>query len=428
MGGALLYKRSMILRLFNAGLRLGSLGVKMILTLYMGRYLGLDQFGTYGLVAASVAIAIPLMGLRTDYSITRELVTSSGVDLAAKMRDQAVFYGLNYIIVALGVVVLLWGVPGAVDYHVGIYALLLSILESLATMTSTNLVSLRRPVLANVLFFVRSAAWAIPVMVIGFFQPEWRTAQAVFIFWSAGVLASLAVTAWFWRDIPWLEAFRRPVDWKWVKSHVRMSFFIWLGAVGAAAAGNADRFVVDHFLGREFVGISSFYGSFVVAISSLLYSGIFAFGFPQLVNHYRERNDAAFRHEAWRLTLHASVSGGILALIIGVIVPQLGGFLGRQEFEDQAFTLWLILFGIWLRSVTESIYYVMYARHQDRPIWIGNLLQLLVALVSGVLLVASLGFEGVGYSAIATSVFIGLWRLYFLKRGIPPRPDTGGEI
>ncbi len=411
----------MIQRLFNAGLRMGSLGTKLLLTLYMGRYLGLDEMGTYGLVAAYVAIAIPLLGMRIDYSISREIVGNKPMLLACKMREQALFYLSNYAGLAVLVLLGLSLHYKGLDPQIAAYALVLAILESLATMTSGNLVSLRRPVLANILFFIRSAAWAVPVIGLGFFWPSLRTAEFVFNFWIFGVLSSLLVTAFVWRNLPWGKVMERPINYAWVKRHVRISFFIWLGAVGAAAAGNVDRFVVDHFLGRDFVGIASFYGSFVVAISSLIYSGVFAFGFPHLVALHREGKQAAFTRETWKMTGQATIAASFMALLIGLLVPWLGQQFGRPEFTTNAPTLWLILLGIWLRSVSESIYYVMYARHQDRPIWIGNILQLVVALGSSALLVPIFGFIGIGYSAVLTAIFVCIWRMFFLFRFIPAR-------
>jgi len=407
---------TVFLQLLNAGLRLASLCSKLLLTLYMGRYLGLTEMGTYGLVAAYVAIAIPLLGMRLDYVVSRDIIGLEPLPLTHRMRDQLVFYGINYALFAVAVAIYLLCFGGSANLGIGLFVLVLAITESLGAFTSGNLVSLKRPILSTILFFIRSALWVFPVMAVGFFMPEFRTANFIFACWLVGVLISLGLTAYVWRLLPWAKAMAQPVDWAWVRRSVTVSFPIWLGAVGAAAAGNLDRFVVEHFLGRDFVGIASFYASFVGAMIGLLQNGVMSFGYPKLVAHFKNGEQAAFKAEAWRMTWQAGLSVGIMSVAVALLVPYLGNQFGRPEFAQYAATLWLMLFGVWLKSLAESLYYVLYARHQDRPIWIGNIVLLGVSLATNIVFVPAFGFIGIGYSALCSAIFIALWRLYWVMK------------
>ncbi len=409
-------QKPIIRQLFNAGLRLSSLVAKLLLTLYMGRYLGLSEMGTYGLVAAYVAIAIPLLGLRLDYVVAREIVDVQDLPLTVKMRDQAVFYGLNYLLfaaLALGAT-LLW--PDVVGGKVVLFAVILAVSESTSAVTSGNLIALKQPILSTALFFVRSALWVFPVIGLGLFYPELRTANFVLGCWLAGVLFSLVVMVIIWWHLPWQAAFATPVSWTWVRASVKTCLPIWLGAVGAAASSNLDRFVVEYYLGRDFVGIASFYGSFLVAMIALLQNGVIAFSYPRLVSSHKQSDREGFRQESYKMLVQCAISSAIMALVIGVVVPWLGHAFGRPEFADHAPVLWLMLLGVWIKSLAEGLYYVLYARHQDRAIWLGNLLLLPIALVTSVVGVGLSGFAGIGYSAVACAIFIALWRLYWVQQ------------
>lgn len=407
--------RNMFPKFFNTSLRLGSLAIKLGLTLYMGRYLGLGELGTYGLVAACVAIAIPLLGFRFDYVVSRDIVDVSGFDLAHKMRDQLVFYGLSYLAMAVFLLALAFLNTGMFDASLILFILPLCILESLATITSSNLVSLKRPILANALFFMRASLWVLPVVAMGILEPSYRTANLIFSWWLGGVVLSLFVTACSFRTLPWAEVLRSPVDWLWIRSGVKKCFFIWLGAVGAAAASNIDRFVVEFFMGRDFVGIASFYGSFIIAITSLLSSGIFSFGYPQLISLYKKNEQKQFLEATKKMTFQAVGAATLLCILIGIAVPILGDLFDRPEFSTNADVLWLMLLGIWLKSATESLHYVLYARHQDRAIWMGSLLLLAITFLGNVLLVSLFGFIGIGYSALLSAVFLCSWRIYYFR-------------
>ncbi len=409
-------KKHMIIKVFNASLRLASLVMKLGLTLYMGKYLGLSELGTYGLVASYVAISIPLLGFRFDYVVSRDIVDEQPLPLALKMRDQLAFYGISY----LGLIALVMGTmmisKDGINPTILIFTLSLCILESIATISTTNFISLKKQITSNILFFIRAALWVLPVVALGLWDEKFRSAETVLVWWLGGVVLSLFITAYLWKDLPWSQTMKTPINWGWIKTGVRSCIFIWIGAVGAAAALNIDRFVVEHFLGRDYVGIASFYGSFIVAISALLGSGIFAFGYPQLISLHKEGKLAEFNHVVRKMTVHSSVVGAILCVAIGVIVPYLGHAFDRPEFSDNALTLWLMLLGIWLKSSTESLFYVMYARHQDMPTWVGNILLLIVAFAASYLLMPHVGFVAIGHAAVISSLFLCLWRIYWIKK------------
>lgn len=406
----------MVLRLFNMGLRLGSLGLKLLLTLYMGKYLGLSELGTYGLVSAYVAILIPIAGMRLDYVVSRDIVDCDPAHLAAKLRDQFVFYGMNYVVMAVAALTLLVLPIEGINAKFVLITLALSILESFAAVTNGNIVSLRRPILANALFFTRSSSWVIPAIGLGLYDETFRNADTIFGLWFAGVIVSLLATAYFWRELKWSEALALPVDWAWLKKSVRVTFLIWIGTVCAAGALNIDRFVVELYLDRDHVGIISFYGSFITAIFALLGSGIFAFTYPHLIALHKKGETEKFAHEARKATIHASFSAAGLSFVIGAVIPLVGRFFDRPEFADNAAVLWMLLVGVCIRGTSEIFYYVMYARGQDKEIWISSLFSLIAASGFNLALVPIWGFEGVGYSAIASSIVLTIFRFLCVRR------------
>lgn len=404
----------MIQRLFNAGLRFTSLGAKLLLTLYMGRYLGLSDLGTYGLVAAIVAIAIPVVGFRLDYTVSREIVDATPLEIARKMRDQVIFYSLTYL--ALGATLFSAWFAGWLDvsFKLTLFTFLLAILESLTTITSTNLISLRQPVMANIVFFVRAALWNFPVIALGILYADYRSADVIFEWWLAFSAISILITFYILRHLPWKETMHHAVDWPWILSSTRRCLPMWLSSIGFVAANYIDRFVVEFYLGRDYVGIASFYGSFILAISALIDSGIFSFATPHFISLHKKNDAAGLRHETIKVTWQASLSAGFLAIAIGVIVPMLGELFERPEFAKHKYVLWLLLFSVWLKTASSSLNILLYAHHRDRAIWGSNFLLLAVSAGSSFVLVPLMGFIGIGYSAVLSAVALGLWRVFCL--------------
>jgi O-antigen/teichoic acid export membrane protein len=351
--------------------------------------------------------------MRFDYVVSRDIVDEPAFDVARKIRDQAVFYGLNYLTLALVLTLIVTADPlQNVSGEIVFFAFVLSLLESFAAITSGNVVALGNPVLANTLFFIRAALWTFPVILFGILAPAFRTAETILVCWIAGVSLSLAATCVAWRHLPWDRVMDAPIDWGWIRGGVKRCFPIWLGVIGDTAATYVDRFVVEHYLGLDYVGIVSFYGSFVIAIQSLLQSGVFSFSYPRLISHHRRGDEILFWQEVRRMTIYASLFAGVMAVGVGIAVPAFGNVFRRPEFANYAPTLWLMLFGGWLRSATESLYYVLYARHQDRIVWVSGFLMLIPAIGCNVVLVPLMGFHGIGYSAVTVGAVLGLWRLY----------------
>ncbi len=399
-------------KIANVLLRVASLAAKLLLSLYMGRYLGLSDLGVYGLVFSVVTISTIVLGLRLDYVIVRDLVGCPPLDAMRKMRDQALFYGGNYVVFALcGLLLAL--------FHVASYKLIamifvIAVLENLTNIFTTNLISLGKPLFATALFFVRSGLWSLVVVGFGVAFPALRCVQAILIAWACGEALSLALTLWVFRRYPWREASRLPVDWAWLKDALYKSFPFWLSSLGATLAWSVDRFIVSHYLGLESVGVITFYGSFSVALLSLVHSGFYSFSYPRLITYYREGQQAAFWKEARSMVVEVALFVTLASVVLGVGIPYSAQFFGKPAFATEAPTLWLMLLSVLILAVADALYYVLYARHQDKSLWIGGFLMLVPAALGNFLFIPSVGLIGVGYSAVLAASLLLFWRLFFV--------------
>jgi O-antigen/teichoic acid export membrane protein len=392
-------------------MRSSGLALKLVLMLYIGKYLSLSDIGTYGLVSAVVAIGIPLFGFRIDYITLRELVDLDMVQLVIKIRDQLVVYGITYFIFSLISFLLCLQMYWFSDVKIMLIAITLTVLESFATITSGNLVPLKRPILANALFFVRSASWIPPLVLIGVVQIPSRSVETVFLFWLMGIIGSISINAWKWRYLPWNKALKIPINWKLLYSNIKLCLPIWIGSISLAAAAFIDRFIVEIILGRKIVGVISFYGSFVVALSGLLSSGIFSFVYPEMISAKLKSDNVLFRKLTKKMAHQAFIGSTITCVILGVTVPQLGFFMQKSELYDFRYILWAMLGGAWIRSSTEYIYYILYAENRDREIWIGNFIFLFSATAGNILFMNLFGIKGLYLSPIVSTLPLCLWRL-----------------
>ena len=82
----------------NFLLRLASLAGKFGLSLYMARFMSLDDLGLYGLIFSVVMLAVTFFGGRIDYYLARLIVTKDEGVSFKLLRDQSAFLVLNYLL------------------------------------------------------------------------------------------------------------------------------------------------------------------------------------------------------------------------------------------------------------------------------------------------------------------------------------------
>jgi len=400
----------------NVLLRVLPLAAKLALTFYMGRYLSLAEIGTYGLVFGACMILSSVLGQGFGYVVARDIVGVPPVVALHKMRDQALLYGANYLALAgVAFVLIECGInPVAPEFI--IFTVVITMLEGYAEAVYANMNSLNQQLMGSVLYFVRAGLWVIPAVLLGLLNPEWRTAEIIVIAWISGVAASLLAALWVWRRMPWRESMRRPIDWNWLRNGLKKSSLIWLGAMGINGGVYVDRFIIEHYLGIEDVGIATFYSSFAYALLPLTQSGILAFATPRLIALHGSQQIEKFDQEVRQATKQVALAAGIAALALAVIVPALGVYTHPPALLYAAPTLWLMLSGTWIRSNAETISCVLYARHQDRAIWLGNFLFLIPALGGNAFFVPLLGLPGIGCSTILAASFLLLWRFEHVRQ------------
>jgi len=413
-------------------LRLLSLATKLGLTLYMGRYFTLEDMGLYGLVFGAVTILGGAFGLEIDYVVGRELVTASPLRRAVKIRDQSLFLFLNWLGFGLVTLIVCLFYNFELPLAILLFIFAIAALESAASMFHADMTAMGNPYLANLHFFIRAGSWVFPVVALGFLDPVFRNTHLVLVLWTGGLLAALCCGAFWWRKLPWRRLKRIKIQWRWLFRGLRQSFGIWCGTMGLALGVYADRFVIAKFLSVDEVAIVTFYASFALAMLTLVQNGMLSFSYPEMIRLFAHHAHKDFWQRVKITFVQVFLFAAAIALCLAVCVPVLGWFMGKDAFNSQLPTLFLMLFAMWLRSVAETFYFVLYAQNQDRPLWLGNLLFLIPALGCNLIFVPLFGFIGIGFSALAGSVFLLIWRLVFTWRTFkkPPRvtQDTKKEV
>lgn len=398
------------LTIINLGLRLASLAGKFLLSLYLAKFLSLADLGLYGLIVAIQMIAVVLFGFRADHVLARRLSTASPDQAGGLLRDQSLFFGANYLAVTpILLIPLLFDLSDAAISAL-LFGWVICVSESYANLLFVNTNALGRSAASNAIFFVRAGLWAFVAIAVGVIWPSMRHLDVVLGLWTAGSLLSIVLNLIILKAGRWPSFAQRPFDRDLIASAVKGSALIWVGALGLIGGSYIDRFILAAYLSLGDVGVATFYTSFSTSVLTLITSSTLAVASPKLIQSADGRDWPAFRSEL----RHAGRAAAILSLIlcagIVVVMPFIGRLLGKAELSGFSLALLLIMAATWIRTIAETAFAGLYALHDDRSIWLGNLLYLIPATLLNLALIPFFGLAGLGVSSLISSLLLLWWR------------------
>ena len=407
--------RRTVIGLLSLLLRLMSLAGKLALSLFMGKFFALSELGSYGLAFGAVMLAIVVFGFRVDYIVSREIL---GMEIEKQRRvgtEVALLFLGSFVFAAPFVLAGLVVFAEGEDFLLLVLIYLLCGVEAYANFLYTVTIALKRPALANALFFVRAGLWTIPAMGISYFDPAHRTVEFVIGCWLAGVTLSVAINMWLMRRqlirLPRLGDFRL----RRVLPLCRAALLVWIGSVAITMGGYLDRFVLASFLTLDDVGVATFYTSFTAAALTLVQSATTSVTFPVLIEHYDAGRTEAYRGELRRTALMAAGTALVISIALAAVMPLFGKISGKPELEAAYPVFILLLVGTLVRTHAETLYYGLFVQRQHRAIWLGNIMFLAASLVSSVVFIWAFGLVGLGVSAILSAIVILVWRSSALR-------------
>ncbi|MDR3450388.1 MAG: hypothetical protein P4M15_11705 [Alphaproteobacteria bacterium] len=417
---------SLMLPVLNVLVRAISLAGRFGLSLYLAKYLTLADLGMFGLITGVTNMMPSLAGWGLSYFVNREIIDKSKLVSGRLIRDR-----LAVTFVSLAVLLAV-AAPFVIGFHVlpnatlALLALAIIILECVLFDLHGALVSLGHPLAANTLLFVRSALWVFPAAIIGILYPEHRTLAFVFSWWLGGLLTSFVAMIWVLRGWPMGRIMTMPVDMKWMLKTIRRGWLVYLSDLGIIGTMFLDRYVVDHFLGLSSTGVFTLYWSVANSMYLLVDTGIIQILYPKLVAVFNRGDLASGRKLVRGMRIKAVCMGVGLAAVTGLCFPPVLTLMGKADIAAQAPVFWVILAGVCVRILGDSIDIELTCRRLDKPWALINMGGIALAFVFSVVSIRAMGLVGAGVSVIVTHSCLIAMRLWVLKTAKPTQ--GGGDL
>jgi O-antigen/teichoic acid export membrane protein len=394
-------------------LRALTLASRFLLSLLLARMLSPAEMGEYGLLTAALAFALLAVGLEFYSYTLRELVPATPERRTRIIADQIALCVTTLLLIGLVIGGAIFA--GTFPARLAPWFLLILITEHVSLEATRILIITSRPVRAYIGVFLRGGIWVYAITLLMLAVPSTRTLETVLIWWAFGGLAAIAFSALSLSDLPWRALRGYRPDWRAIRQGLWTARPFMLTAAGALVISYVDRFVIDEFVGRDALGIYTFYSTILIGMLSLGGSVSHQF-LPKVIAGYTAGTRAyraALRPFVWSML--ALASGAMI--FSGLVMKPMLAVLGLSAYAANVWVFYAMLPGIFLRMMADIPSYALYAARSDKSLMLCNLGSAAVSTLLNLLLVPRLGIYGAALTGgvASTVLFVSLTTLAVRK-------------
>lgn len=386
-----------------------TLSSRFLLSVLLARMLSPEEMGQYGLLTAVLAFALLGLGLEFYSHTLRELVPASPARQVQIIADQIALGAVTFVVV--GILSSLAVSTGLFPARLAPWFLLILATEHVSLEATRILIITSRPVRAYIGVFLRGGIWVYAIAILMFWVPSSRSLETVVVWWALGGVGSIILAAVSLRTLPWRELKKRRPDWAWIAGGLWAARPFMVTSAGALTLSYVDRFMIDGFVGREELGIYTFYSTISIGILSLGASVSQQFLPKMIAGH--AAGITAFRKVIgsffWSLF---GIAGGMTVLAAALIMPMLS-VMQLAQYAQSSGVFFLMLPGGLLRVLADVPSYALYAARADGNLLLCNLGCAIVSVLLNFGLIPALGIYGAALSSCLASAAL-LLALTFL--------------
>lgn len=386
----------------NTLLRGATIGIRGTLIVGLAVWLDPAELGVFGLIGATIALAIQIYGHDFYVYTVRQLSVAELGDVRYRLRDQFLLFGAIYTVgtVALAALLPLFGL----DPALALLTAAIAVFQHVSVELYRVLLRLERTVSASLCFFVRDAAWVPACPLVWWLRGGFGLSD-ILLLWLAGSIAATGYAAWsVLRATP--AAPPRPIDRAWLARGIRTGLRMLPGTLSLRGLFTVDRMIMALVVPPEALGAYVFFASLCTAATGLFESGIMPYFWPRLLEAARTGGTSE-RVAAERALVRACVIGApalaVAAVAAGVVLAKL---MPHEAYgEHLGFVAWIAA-AYFFVTVSNIPHYRLYAANRDLAIVASNGAAFAVFLALAGLLVLAGWVLAVPVALVSASVLL----------------------
>jgi O-antigen/teichoic acid export membrane protein len=404
-------------RLSNIALRGATLASKFLLVFFLARFLAAGELGLYGLLTATIAYSLYLVGLDFYIYTTREItkvgILESGGILKSQMAMTAMLYAVVLPLLSLIFVTQL------LPWHLAAWFFLLLVLEHCNQEISRLLIALSQQHAASLNLFLRGGSWPLAAILLMMVYPNFKSLKSILLLWTVGDILAIAVSIKILRKLN-IQGWHRKIDWSWIAKGIKVAIPFLIATLAIRGIFTIDRYWIKELSNLEVVGAYVLFMGFSSALISFLDAGVFSFLYPELIKSYNEKDIIRFRTLSRNLLIQTIIFSLAMALVATIALDPILELIGKPVYFQHRNLFYLALASLLLYSLGMIPHYWLYAQGKDRAIILSHLLGFFIFLLSTWLLSQFISYLAVPVSLCAAFLTILVFKALAFQLSTPP--------
>lgn len=368
-----------MLRLVNVLLRSGTVLSKSLLIFFLAKFLNPHDMGLFGLLAGSISYALFIVGFEFYTYSTRELIGSDHTEWLVLIRDQTVFFLLNYCFILPFFLIIF--VKGWLPWVYAGWFFVLLILEHAAQELNRMLVAMSEQLFASIILFFRSGAWCLFLVFVMWRNSSTRNLEYVFSAWFLGGV--VACLLGIFRLSKYNKtALRRKIDWQWIRKGLKIAMPLLMASLAIRGIFTFDRYLVEAIAGLDVLGAYVLLIGIANAIVVFIDAGVIVFMYPQIIAAAKLGDCKTIRHAMKKLSWNIILITLTLVGVAFLLSKPLFIWIGKDIYLENLYLLKWILLSITIYSISMIPHIGLYANGHDKPILYSQVCGIIVFLLT----------------------------------------------
>jgi O-antigen/teichoic acid export membrane protein len=373
---------------------------KMLILLFLAKRLSTSALGVYALAVTTLSLATYLLGFEFYVFNMRELLATDAKHAAHLVRDQFMFHSLCYaLLLPVSYVLARYGV---IPTELSWAFLPLLLTEHVCQEGYRLLLTLSRPVLANLTLFLRSTFWVLVLMAADALHLCRVALPTVWAMWlSADILCVLLMASWVPRQT-WSHAFAPPVNWKWIRKGVAVSIQYLFISAAYLLAQNIPRYILQYYHGAATLGVFFFFASMANTLYTLIEAAVISVVQPKLITAYAMPTPSVFSNLLLETAAAVLGCAGLLAVALHVSLPALLRVLNKPDLIAQRGVLIILLAGVFALAASYIPHVVLFVRRRDAALVFCHIVALGGTVAACLICIPRYGVTGAAWASLTS--------------------------
>lgn len=397
----------------NLGIRGATLIGKFLLVYFLADQLTVEQNGVWGIFTTSIALSLYVVGLDFYTYSSRRILDFKEEDRSPMLRDQLIFYFISYLV--LFPILGLLFVFNVIDIKFAIFFYAILIFEHLAQEAYRTFVVFSKPIIANIILFLRTGSWAYLILILWTAGvDELKSLRWLYLFWMCGGIAALAVSLYFLAKFKFKSVKHIPIDWKWIKQGIKVSLLFFIGTVGYKIIEFADRYFIDYYHTKEEVGVYTFYANMCNIVETFVHTAVIIIFSPRLIETFHKSNydyRKTLAQFAKQVVIYTIIIGVALAILI---IPLLKSLENDEYIRDYNAFVVLVLSKMVL-NFSLIFHYILYVRKNDFPIIKATIIACVINILLNFILIPTMSIMGAALATLTSFLIVMLMKMYYTR-------------